>query len=68
MNIIVNGENRSVAESSTMIDLLHVLGLQNKQSIAVAVNGEILSKKDHPKYFIKEDDIVEIVHAIGGGN
>tara|TARA_B110000438_G_C15343147_1_gene448806 strand:- start:175 stop:381 length:207 start_codon:yes stop_codon:yes gene_type:complete len=68
MNIIVNGENKSVTESLTMIDLLDVLGLQNKQSIAVAINGEILSKKDHPKYIIKEDDIVEIVHAIGGGN
>ncbi len=68
MNIIVNGENKSVTESLSMIDLLHVLGLQNKQSIAVAINGEILSKKDHPKYIIKEHDTVEIVHAIGGGN
>jgi thiamine biosynthesis protein ThiS len=67
MNIVVNGEKRLVRESSSMIDLLHILGLQDKQSIAVAINGEVLPKKDHLKYIIKEHDIIEIVHAIGGG-
>jgi len=67
MNIVVNGEKRLVRESSSIIELLHILGLQDKLSIAVAINGEVLPKKDHLKYIIKEHDIIEIVHAIGGG-
>ncbi|MFL2755905.1 MAG: sulfur carrier protein ThiS [Dehalococcoidia bacterium] len=67
MNIIINGETRDISESLTMLDLLNVIGLQNKQAIAIAVNGEILQKKYHSEYILNEGDKVEIVHAIGGG-
>ena len=67
MNIIVNGENRSISKSFSMFDLLNDIGLQDKQAIAIAINGEILQKKYHSEYILNEGDKVEIVHAIGGG-
>tara|TARA_Y100001970_G_scaffold7700_1_gene8807 strand:- start:1173 stop:1379 length:207 start_codon:yes stop_codon:yes gene_type:complete len=67
MNIIVNGENRSISKSFSMFDLLKDIGLQDKQAIAIAINGEILQKKYHSEYILNEGDKVEIVHAIGGG-
>ena len=50
-----------------MFDLLNDIGLQDKQAIAIAINGEILQKKYHSEYILNEGDKVEIVHAIGGG-
>ncbi|MBI15928.1 MAG: thiamine biosynthesis protein ThiS [Chloroflexi bacterium] len=67
MNIIVNGENRSISKSFSMFDLLNDMGLQDKKAIAIAINGEILQKKYHSEYILNEGDKVEIVHAIGGG-
>jgi len=67
MNIIVNGENRSISKSFSMFDFLNDIGLQDKQAIAIAINGEILQKKYHSEYILNEGDKVEIVHAIGGG-
>ena len=67
MNIIVNGENKTISKSFSMVDLLNDIGLQDKQAIAIAINGEILQKKYHSEYILNEGDKVEIVHAIGGG-
>ncbi len=67
MNIIINGESRNISESLSMLDFLNLIGLENRQAIAVAVNGEVLQKKYHSGYILNEGDKVEIVHAIGGG-
>ena len=67
MNIIVNGENKTISKSFSMVDLLNDIGLLDKQAIAIAINGEILQKKYHSEYILNEGDKVEIVHAIGGG-
>ena len=44
MNIIINGESRNISESLSMLDFLNLIGLENRQAIAVAVNGEVLQK------------------------
>ncbi len=65
MNIQLNGEPRTLPASATLHDLLEAEQLL--QRVAVEVNGEIVSRSRHREHVLAEGDIVEIVHALGGG-
>ena len=66
MEIVVNGEQRRVADNINIKQLLAELGLQDKK-IAVELNEEIIPASLHEQTQVKEQDSLEIVHAIGGG-
>jgi len=66
MNIIVNGQNRSVADNCRVDDLIEEIGLSGKR-IAVELNKEILPFDQYTDKSLQEGDRVEIVRAIGGG-
>ena len=66
MNIVVNGKTQSVVDQCTLKQLIEQLGLANKR-LAVEVNLDIIPRSEHTSYQFKENDKVEIVHAIGGG-
>lgn len=63
--IQLNGEEYEL-QGSTLADLIEQLGYPGKR-FAVEVNREIISKSEYPNVMLKNDDTVEIVHAIGGG-
>ena len=46
--------------------LLANLGVKNK-FIAVEVNRVIVPKSNYRNYYLKENDKVEIIRAVGGG-
>jgi len=66
MKIILNGNDLSLDENSTLQSLIEQQGLAGKR-LAAEVNLEIIPKAEHPNYILKDQDKVEIVHAIGGG-
>lgn len=66
MNIILNGENRTVDTGITVAELIVSLGYLNKR-IAVELNKEILSREHYQHKILHGGDRVEIVRAIGGG-
>lgn len=66
MNIIVNGESRSVAETCLLTDLIAELGLTQTR-IAVEHNQDIVSRSAYSQTRLNEGDRLEIVKAIGGG-
>ena len=66
MNIRLNGESRSVSAGSTISDLLTAQDLVGKR-IAVECNGEIVPRSQHANHVLQANDVIEIVHAIGGG-
>ncbi len=66
MQIQVNGELRHIAEDSTISDLLVLLDVVNRR-VAVELNQEIVPKSQHTSTILKQDDVLEVVHAIGGG-
>ncbi|MCF6236945.1 MAG: sulfur carrier protein ThiS [Gammaproteobacteria bacterium] len=66
MEITVNGELHKVPEGSNIVQLLEAMD-QVGQRLAVEVNLEIIPRSLHEQYVLKENDRVEIVHAIGGG-
>lgn len=66
MNIMVNGNTRSVDAETTVADLLALLELP-PAGLAVAVNEEIVAHGEHATSKLGDGDRVEIVKAIGGG-
>jgi sulfur carrier protein len=66
MDIVLNGEPRSLTRPLTVLELLHGEGLGERR-VAVEVNGEIVPRGRHREHALRAGDRVEIVHALGGG-
>ena len=66
MIIKLNGTNQSFANDISVSELLDNIKL-SLSSIAIAVNGNIISKNEYKKTKLKDMDTVEIVRPVGGG-
>lgn len=66
MKIVINGEAKTVSEQITAQQLIHELGL-SEQKLALEINEEIVPRSSFSEHLIQAGDIVEIIHAIGGG-
>jgi thiamine biosynthesis protein ThiS len=66
IQIIVNGENRSVPPGATVADLLAALALPPGR-VAIERNLEILSRPQWAQTRIQPSDRYEIVQFVGGG-
>lgn len=66
MDILLNGEPRSLESALTVLQLLQREGLADRR-VAVEVNGEIVPRGRHVDHALADGDRVEIVHALGGG-
>ena len=66
MNIQLNGEAFTAPKDATIADLISLMALENKR-IAVELNEEIVPRSKHGDIALKENDVVEVVTAIGGG-
>lgn len=66
MEIRYNGEALNIADACTLAELIAAQGLTGKR-IAVERNGEIVPRSQHADCLCAAGDIIEVVHAIGGG-
>ncbi|WP_386341182.1 sulfur carrier protein ThiS [Xanthomonas citri pv. citri] len=66
MNIQLNGTPRSLPDNLLLSALLEQEGIAQRR-VAVEVNGEIVPRGRHADHALREGDVVEIVHALGGG-
>lgn len=66
MNILLNGESRQLLHATTLTQLLSNEGLGERR-VAIEVNGEIVPRSQHADHLLQDKDVVEIVHALGGG-
>ena len=66
MQIILNGDPRTVTDGATVASLIEQLDLAGKR-LAVEVNEEVVPRSRHAECALANGDQVEIVHAIGGG-
>ena len=66
MIITVNGEPRDVPAGTSVAQLVKsVTGLD--RGIAVAVNGEVMPRREWPGVALGDRDQVEVVTAVQGG-
>jgi sulfur carrier protein len=66
MRLTVNGAEREVPDGLTVRDLITHLGLDGGP-VAVERNLEVVPRADHANALLREGDVVEIVHFVGGG-
>lgn len=66
MKLIVNGEDRTLPEGSTVSDLMESLALE-RRGVAVAVNREVVSKSLWQKFELSDGQRIEILRAVQGG-
>jgi len=62
----VNGDERTLAEETSLPDFLSSFGLDGRR-IAIAHNGTVLYREDWPAIMLRDGDRLEIVRMIGGG-
>ncbi len=68
MNLIINGESREFSESSlSLAALVEKLGMKADR-VAVELNRQIVRREQWLSTPLKDDDRLEIVHFVGGGN
>jgi sulfur carrier protein len=66
MRVTLNGEARELREGLTVAELVGDLGLRARR-IAVEVNLDVLPRDAYAAHALRDGDVVEIVHFIGGG-
>ena len=66
MRVTVNGEPRDVRDGLTVAELVDDLGLRPRR-IAVEINLDVLAREAYVAHRLRDGDVVEIVHFIGGG-
>ena len=66
ITIVLNGNNKQVDNNINISKLLESLDLSDKR-LAVEVNQQIIARSDFDSFTLRNQDSVEIVQAIGGG-
>jgi sulfur carrier protein len=66
MRIRINGEEKDVTEGQNVAALLDELKIRPGR-VVVELNRTIISREIHGSTTLKQGDILEIVHFVGGG-
>ena len=66
IKIKINGKKKSIDNDSYLLELINELKIPIKK-VAIEFNREIVDKKKIKKIKLRNNDVVEIVHFIGGG-
>lgn len=66
IDIVINGEPRSVAPAVTLLDLLTELGL-DPRAVVVEHNRHIVRRPSLGEVRVAPGDAIELVHFVGGG-
>ena len=66
LELTVNGEKRKINKSQNLADLVKELDIQ-APNFAMALNQQVVPRSKYESTVIKENDQIEIVHAVGGG-
>lgn len=66
MQLTINGQRREVPDGLTVRGLIEHLGL-TEGPVAVEKNRAVVPRAEHTKVALAADDVLEIVHFVGGG-
>lgn len=66
MNVTINGEQRPLADGTTIRQLLEELQIPQTR-VAVEINLDIAPKASYAERTLQDGDRIEIVHFVGGG-
>ncbi|MCH9015996.1 MAG: sulfur carrier protein ThiS [Gemmatimonadetes bacterium] len=66
MSIVVNGEEQTIADGQSALELLSGLDL-DPRTVVVEINREIVRRARLGDTNIRDGDHIELVHFVGGG-
>jgi len=66
IEVVINGETRTVVQGTTVATLIVELGLGDRR-VAVERNREVVPRAEHASTVLAEGDRVELVTFVGGG-
>ncbi len=66
MEILINGDARTVKDDVRLGELIDALGLRDKV-MAAAVNMEVVKKEHWDTHELHNEDRVELLDFVGGG-
>jgi sulfur carrier protein len=66
MEVVLNGESRTLRHGVTVDALLKEMGLAGRR-VAVELNTKIISKTEYASRVVAGGDRIEIVQFVGGG-
>ena len=66
IEFILNDKEELIEQNSSLLLLLKRKKIQER-NIAIEVNQKIIPKSEWNEFKIKQNDIIEVVTAIGGG-
>ena len=66
MIVYVNGQQENWQATQTVAQWLETRQMLGKR-IAVEINGSIVPKSKFAEHSIKENDVLEVIVAVGGG-
>lgn len=68
MKVIVNGESRCVDDGATVASVIDMLDVApGARGVAVALDGEVVTRSSWSQTQLREGSLVEVVAAIQGG-
>ncbi len=68
LRIDLNGKPHTLAEKSTLLELLRTLPLQSLDfGVAACVNGEVIEKERWPQHMLSNGDRIDVLQAFQGG-
>jgi len=66
IKIKINGKIKTIIDKLTLYELINDLKIPITK-VAIELNKEIINKKEIKKIKLRKNDVIEIVHFIGGG-
>ncbi|HTR51836.1 MAG TPA: sulfur carrier protein ThiS [Kofleriaceae bacterium] len=66
IDVVINGETRTVAQGTTVAALVESLGLGDRR-VAVERNREVIPRAEHGSTLLAAGDRLEVVTFVGGG-
>jgi sulfur carrier protein len=68
MNVTINGEPRELPSGATVASVVELLDVTpGARGVAVALDGEVVTRSQWPQTELRDGALVEVVAAIQGG-
>ncbi len=67
MKILINGKEEQIEQEISILELLKKKNIR-PEVVTVELNGKIINRQDYQSTVIKENDVIEFVFFMGGGN
>ncbi len=67
IKILINGKEEQIEQEISILELLKKKNIR-PEVVTVELNGKIINRQDYQSTVIKENDVIEFVFFMGGGN